>query len=91
MKTFVNTPDKGRLNLRVAPSSSAKILAQIPNGTSLEVASTTGEWSEVTYNEIKGYVMNKFLGDSTNITKADLQQIYNSLKKALESIEKILK
>lgn len=91
MKTFVNTPDKGKLNLRAAPSSTAKVLAQIPNGTQLEVSSTTSDWSEVTYNGIKGYVMNKFLGEIKPITKADLQKIYDSLKQAQAAIEKVLK
>ena len=91
MKTFVNTPDKGKLNLRAAPSSTAKVLAQIPNGTKLEVGNTTETWSEVTYNGRKGYVMNKFLSENKTITHADLQEIYDSLKSTLSTIEKILK
>ena len=92
MKTFVNTANKGTLNMRAEPSSNAKVLAQIPYGTELETTSTTSDWSQVTYNGKTGYVMNKFLGEkSKQITKNDLQKIYNSLKENLTAIENILK
>ena len=71
MKTFVNTPNQGTLNMRAEPSSAAKVLAQIPNGTQLEVQATTETWSEVTYNGNKGYVMNKYLGENKNISKTN--------------------
>lgn len=94
MKTFVNTPDKGKLNMREAPLATAKVLARIPYGTQLEVGTTPAVWSEVTYNGIKGYVMNKFLGESNDVatvTKADLKRIYDSLQQTLKTIESILK
>lgn len=88
MKTYVNTPNKGTVNLRAEPSTSAKTLAQIPYGTELEVDSTTTDWSYTTYKGIKGYVMNKFL-DETD--KQKLQKIYDSLKATLRTIEEALK
>ena len=88
---YVNTENKGTLNLRAEPSTSSKVLAQIPYGTSLELSLKNEIWSKTTYNNIEGYVMNKFLSSESNITKADLQKIYNSLKSTLETIEKILK
>lgn len=92
MKAYVNTANKGTLNMRAAPSTSSMVLAQIPYGTSLETEFTTEEWSKVTYNGKTGYVMNKFLGESTNqVTKEDLQRIYNSLKSTLLTIESVLK
>lgn len=92
MKTFVNTPNKGTLNMRAAPSSSSTVLTQIPYGTVLETEFTSDEWSKVTYNGKTGYVMNKFLGESNaQITKDDLQRIYNSLKSTLQTIESVLK
>ena len=91
MKTFVNTANKGTLNMRAEPVATAKVLARIPYGTQLEVSMTTSEWSEVTYNGIKGFVMSKYLGENKEITKADLQKIYNSLQQALQTIESILK
>ena len=92
MTTYVNTSNKGTLNLRAEPTSSGKVLARIPYGTALEVSSTTSEWVQVTYNGKTGYVMGKFLGDKPKtITQTELQQIYNSLKEALKLIEGILK
>ena len=92
MKTYVNTPNKGTLNMRAAPSSSSMVLAQIPYGTALEAEFTSDDWSKVTYNGKTGYVMNKFLGESsTQVTKDELQRIYNSLKSTLQTIENVLK
>ena len=91
MKVKVDTPNKGTLNLRVLPSYST-IIAQIPNETQLD-AIVDGEWAKVTYNGKVGYVQTKFLAtiEDKVITKDDLQTIYNDLKKALETIETILK
>lgn len=91
MTTYVNTPNKGTLNLRSEPNSNSKILARIPYNTALEVESTINDWSKVIYNNIEGYVMNQFLGDKKSITKDDLQKIYSSLKDTLKTIENILK
>ena len=92
MKTFVNTANKGTLNMRAEPSSNAKVLAQIPYGTELEVEQTTSEWSQTTYGGKTGYVMNKFLGDKTKIiTKDDLKKVYDSLSQSLKLIEKLIK
>ena len=85
---YVNTPNKGTLNLRAEPSINAKTLAQIPYGTVLETDFTTGEWVQVSYKGQTGYVMCKFLGDSE---KQKLQKIYDSLKETLKVIEEALK
>jgi len=90
MKVFVNTDNKGTLNLRAEPSASAKVLARIPYKTELSIETATGEWSKVTYNGITGYVMNKFLSEENKVTKENLQRIYNSLKSTLKIIEEVL-
>ena len=91
MKTFVNTANKGTLNLRAEPSPSAKVLARIPFGTELDVEFTSKDWSKTEYNGKVGYVMNEFLGDKTSVTKESLQKIYTSLKETLKIIEEVLK
>lgn len=91
MKTFVNTANKGTLNLRAEPSASAKVLARIPFGTELEAEFATNEWSKVEYNGKTGYVMSEFLSDKTYVTKESLQRIYTSLKETLKIIEEVLK
>ena len=91
MKTYVNTSNKGVLNMREEPRANAKVLAQIPYGTELEVTTTTTEWTITTYNGKQGYVMTKFLGDKKEITRSDLLKIYNSLSQTLQLIENTLK
>ena len=91
MNVTVNTANKGAVNLRAEPSKTSKILAQIPNRTSLEAEYVDSTWSKITYNGQVGYVMTEFLSNGKSITKSDLQQVYNSLKDTLKTIEKILK
>jgi len=93
MKASVKTANKGALNLRAAPSSSAKILAQIPYGTELEVSTLSTEWVPVTYESGTGYVMSKFLSElqDSTATKASLKKVYDELSIALKMIEDILK
>ena len=91
MTVYVNTANKGSLNLREKPIKSSRILAQIPNHTTLEAEYYDSTWSVVTYKGYSGYVMTEHLSSGKPITKSDLQQIYNSLKQTLETIEKILK
>lgn len=87
----VSTPNGGTLNLRATASSSATILERIPNGTELQVISSNNGWSQVTYNGKEGYVQSSFLVNKTDISKAELQKIYDSLKNTLTTIENILK
>lgn len=91
MTVYVNTANKGTVNLRAEPSRTGKILVQIPYKTELEVEYVDSTWSKTTYNGKTGYVMTEFLSSGTSITKSDLQQIYDSLKSTLATIEKILK
>lgn len=49
------------LNLRQAPSTNSAILAQIPNGTSVNVSSLSSGWAKVTYCGKTGYVSLDYL------------------------------
>lgn len=44
-----------RLMLRQKASTSSKILAKMPNGSSLQIKSKSGSWYAVIYNNINGY------------------------------------
>ena len=95
MTLYVNTANGGALNMRNAPSSSAAILAQIPNKTQLE-ATVDGEWAKTTYGKHEGYVMVKFLSgtapsSSSSIDKTKLKKIYDSLQETLKLIDEVLK
>src|SRR5262245_23887147 len=50
------------VNLRDMPTTSGKILALIPKGTSVEVATCTDGWCQVSYNGQQGYVISRNLG-----------------------------
>lgn len=49
------------LNLRKAPNTSSDILAQIPNGTSVNIIRLEGNWANVTYCGSTGYVSLDYL------------------------------
>lgn len=58
----VNTgSDDVALNLRANADSASDVLTQVPNGTSLRVVSSAGEWTRVGYNDQIGYLMNQYL------------------------------
>src|SRR5436309_11936773 len=50
------------VNLRDTPTTSGKILALIPKGTSIEVATCTNGWCQVSFNGQQGYVISRNLG-----------------------------
>lgn len=91
MTVYVTTANKGTVNLREKPEKNGKILAQIPYNTKLEIEYHDSTWSKAVYNGKIGYIMTEFLSSGKSITKSDLQQIYDSLKATLATIEKILK
>ncbi|MBP3541109.1 MAG: SH3 domain-containing protein [Clostridia bacterium] len=57
---WVSTPS-GSLNLRQEPSSSARVLMQIPRGAQLTVLNRSDSWCRVTYQGVGGYVMTSYL------------------------------
>jgi uncharacterized protein YraI len=50
------------VNLRDTPTTSGKILALIPKGTSVDVATCTNGWCQVTFNGQQGFVISRNLG-----------------------------
>ena len=55
------TTSGGTLNLREQPSSSARVVLLIPNASSVTVYSRGSEWSEISYQGVRGYVMSRYL------------------------------
>ena len=86
MIVYVNTPNKGTVNMRGAPKEEARILTRIPYQTKLDAVVVDSNWMQVSYDNQTGYVMSKFLSSSSV-----LQEIYDSLKATLALIEKALK
>lgn len=92
MKMKVQTANGGPLNLRASTSTSSSLLGTIPNNTTLEVTAVNASWYQTTYNGKTGYVMAKYLVSESSDTpnREKLQAIYDSLKEALNLIEKAL-
>lgn len=58
----VNTgSDDVRLNLRAQPDSSAEVLAEVPNGTSLRALETVNGYTKVGFDEQIGYLLGDYL------------------------------
>lgn len=55
----------GALNLRKEPSTAASVLGQYPSGTWMNVLEEGDDWSKVEVAGKTGYVMSKYLADST--------------------------
>ena len=55
------TTEKGSLNLRAQPKSSAKVLLTIPQYDHVLVLDQGKEWCRVVYEGIEGYAMTRFL------------------------------
>ncbi len=55
------TTSGGTLNLREAPSDTARVIAQLPNAAAITVLAKGDAWSSVVYNGMKGYVMSRFI------------------------------
>lgn len=59
--TALVTTSGGTLNLRAAASTTAKVLANIPNATQVSVLSRGDEWSWITFDTLTGYAMTRYL------------------------------
>ena len=78
------------VNMRTLPNTSSLIIQAIPIGTEVEILENGNTWSKIKYLEMEGYMMSKFLRESS-ISRADLQCIYDSLAATLKTIEEVLK
>lgn len=58
------------LNLRAEASAEATKIAQIPNGTVVNVTKSVGGWAYVKYNNLQGWVSAEYLVPSAAPTKA---------------------
>ena len=56
------TTVSSEVNLRDTPTTSGKILALIPKGTSVEISACTNGWCQVSYNGQQGYAISRNLG-----------------------------
>jgi uncharacterized protein YgiM (DUF1202 family) len=91
VKGIVSTSNRGKLNVREAPSASARLVFQIPYGETVTVDNLTDEWTSIEYQNKTGYAKTEFIKPvSTSVSKEDLQKIYNSLSECLATIKLVM-
>ena len=90
--TALVTTSGGTVNLRAAASTSAKVLASVPNAAIVTVHSRGTDWSQVTYNGNTGYIMSQYLtfmggsvpvSDDPNDEEEDPSAYTRTLKKGM--------
>ena len=57
----VVTVNTDAVNIREKPSTSSDILGSVGKGRKLEFISKSGDWTQVQFNKVKGYVLSKFV------------------------------
>jgi len=57
----VVTVNTNAVNVREKPSTSSDILGSVGKGRKLEVISKSGDWTQVQFNKVKGYILSKFV------------------------------
>lgn len=67
--------DVDRLNMRSGPSTSYRILKVLSKGSSVEVISTTDNWSKIKHSGITGYVLDEYLKSNTTTKYANASSV----------------
>lgn len=57
----VVTVNTDAVNIREKPSTTSDILGSVGKGRKLEVISKSGDWTQVQFNKVKGYILSKFV------------------------------
>lgn len=81
------------IRMRKTASTSAAIVAQIPQNTVVDYLATNGGWEKVIYNGLTGYVQSKYVHvtDSSAVDTSFVEPTLSDIRPKLEEIEKSLK
>ena len=55
------TVNTDAVNIREKPSTSSDVLGSVGKGRKLEVIGKSGDWTQVKFNNVKGYILSKFV------------------------------
>ena len=55
------TVNTDAVNIREKPSTSSDVLGSVCKGRKLEVIGKSGDWTQVKFNNVKGYILSKFV------------------------------
>ena len=87
----VYSDNGGYVNIRETPNTNSKAVAKVYPGDMVTVKILSSVWSEVEFEEVKGYIMTKFIRkkqteipDTVTISRALAKQIYDALAVALK-------
>ena len=61
LKTVTLEHSLQMLNVRAGAGTNYSLVGQVPHGAQVEVLSTSGEWSQIRYGSVQGYVMSTYL------------------------------
>lgn len=74
------------IRMRKAGSTGASVIAEIPQGSEVEILEGGGAWNRVLWNGKEGYVMSKFItavgastGNMIQVPEKELEQIYDKI------------
>ena len=89
-RTAYVTADSGKtVNLRIRANTSAALVEQVPIGSLVEVLGTGDKWAKVRYGSQSGYMMTKFLTETTPepAKELTLEERIASLEKRITALE----
>lgn len=92
IRTADTSSKTNTVNVRKATSTTATIITALKFGTVVQAYETSGEWTKVTYGNVTGWMMSKFLREQDeplNEKTITEEQMYN-LQKAYEYIGEII-
>ena len=88
------------VNMRDSASRSARIVCQVPVGSSVEIIQDVGDWCSIQYNGKNGYMMSNYLeydgqgGESCGALSpeetAEVQKALKAIEDATETISRIM-
>ena len=55
------TVNTDAVNIREKPSTSSDVLGSVGKERKLEVIGKSGDWTQVKFNNVKGYILSKFV------------------------------
>ena len=78
------------VNLRESASTSAKIIAKVPVGSTIQVEEDKGQWCKILYNGRPGYMMSNYIEYAGQEDETDTltPEQHDMIEQALKEIEK---
>ena len=100
----VFAPSGNTVNMRSMPNDSAVVLKKVPIGSAVQSKGQQGEWTQITYNGVSGWMQSQFLrapsspaipnpgdtGDMVQVPRALLENIMQSNTAIADSVRALL-